>query len=105
MNRTQLIIRRSELMDVHAWCYENEMILSELQLVCVSKEIASILHVFDWLKTDSEKHITLEYSIPPELEKKVQLVLQKIKETNWERGEYFFDEYEKKYKRKKDYRW
>ncbi|WP_271783898.1 hypothetical protein [Aquimarina algiphila] len=94
------------LMDIQAWSYENDYpYLTPLQLICVTCERVAIMHGLDLLREDSDRFIKLSYTLPDHLEDKIQKISKEIKNSNWTRGEYIYNETTKKHDRKPDYKW
>ena len=88
------------LINVYAWSKQNDKVkLSTGQRICLTQERAAIMRVIDGLSPMhknaqyevDERKIT--YRIPEHLEQKVNLILQIIKSTNWEKPTYAIDPY------------
>lgn len=83
MNLSEINIRIELLRDVFAFSLLHNRTLSIGQRICLSQERAALLTCKEDLNYDFDARVEPRYRLPNHLEKNVQEIAIKIKDTNW----------------------
>lgn len=88
MTEYTIHIRLDQLINAYSWSKTNDKVrLSDGERICISQERAALMSVLDGRSRKPR------YEVPESIEIKIQLIIQIIKNTDWERPIYVPEPY------------